>query len=129
MNLKIGKVITATELNECEHISQFGDYEIYLLNEDVSFLFAIDKANLICSCFEFTNTEDGMQLAHMYTLPNLQGQGVGKQILREAISIWTVFELPSEDTNQTYYFIEDGLGWTRHCFDIGILKQPPFIRP
>jgi GNAT superfamily N-acetyltransferase len=129
MDLKIGKTITATELQECEHIAQFGVYEIYLLNEDVTFLFAIDNVNLICSCFEFHETEEGMQLAHMYTLKNLQGQGVGKQILREAVSLWTVFKLPSIDTNRTYYFIEDGIGWTRHCFEIGILSQPPFNRP
>ncbi len=129
MDLKIGKTITATELKECEHISQFGAYEIYLLNEDISFLFAIDSTNLICSCFEFHNGEDKMQLAHMYTLPNLKGHGLGKQILREAVNIYTDFDLPSEDKNQTYYFIEDGLGWTRHCFDIGILTQPPFRRP
>ncbi len=128
MDLKIGITITPQQLKECEHISTFGAYDIYLLNEDISFLFAIDNANLICSCFEFVNGEDRMQLAHMYTLDNLQGLGIGKQILREAVNIWTVFDLPSEDTNQTYYFIDNGLGWTRHCFDIGILTQPPFRR-
>ena len=129
MDLKIGKIITATELQECEHIAQFGVYEIYLLNEDISFLFAIDNANLICSCFEFATLEDGMQLAHMYTLKNLKGQGIGKQILREAVALWTVFELPSRDTSQLYYFNDIGLPWTMHCFDIGILTEPPFKRP
>ena len=130
MNLEIGKTITTDELSECEEITTFGVYKIFLLNEEPSFLFAIDNANLICSCFEFSsNEENGMQLAHMYTLPTLKGQGIGKQILREAVNIWSVFELPSISLDNTYYFIEDGLGWTRHCFDIGILKQPPFKRP
>jgi len=129
MNLKIGKNITASELEACEHISTFGVYEIYFLNEDISFLFAIDNSNVICSCFEFVDRENGMQLAHMYTLPNLKGQGIGKQILKEAVKIYDVFELPSTDTNQIYYFIEDGYGWTQHCFDIGILTEPPFKRP
>jgi|GEM_PF-1603192 len=129
MNLKIGQILTATEFQGCELIATFGAYQIYLLERDISFLFAVDRNNLICSCFEFTNTEDGMQLAHMNTLPNLQGQGIGSQILKEAISLWTVFELPSIDTDQTYYFIEMGLPWIRHCFDNGILKQPPFKRP
>lgn len=129
MNLEIGKTITSSQLNECEHISTFGVYEIYLLNEDISFLFAIDKANLICSCFEFVDREDGMLLAHMHTLKSLKGQGIGKQILREAVNIYTVFDLPSTDNSQIYYFIEDGFGWIQHCFDIGILTEPPFKRP
>jgi len=49
MDLKIGITITPQQLNDCEHISTFGAYKIYLLNEDISFLFAIDNANLICS--------------------------------------------------------------------------------
>lgn len=129
MNLEIGKTITPAELGECEHITAFGVYEIYLLNEDISYLFAIDNNNLICSCFEFHEKEDRMQLAHMHTLPNLKGQGIGKQILREAVKIYDEFELPSTDRNQIYYFIEDGYGWTQHCFDIGILTEPPFKRP
>jgi len=129
MDLQIGKILIESELDKCEHITTFGTYEIYLLNEEVSFLFAINNRNLICSCFEFASTYDGMQLAHMYTLEPLKGQGIGKLILREAVKLWTVFDLPSEDTSQRYYFIEDGLGWTRHCFDIGILSQPPFKQP
>ena len=129
MNLEIGKTLTLEELGQCEHISSFGVFEIYLINEDISFLFAINNDNLICSCFEFVENEDGMQVAHMHTLGNLKGQGIGKQILREAVSIWEVFELPSTDNSQTYYFIEDGYGWTQHCFDIEILTEPPFKRP
>lgn len=84
---------------------------------------------MICSCFEFHEREDGIQLAHMHTLKSLKGQGIGKQILREAVNIYTVFDLPSTDNSQIYYFIEDGYGWIQHCFDIRILTEPPFKRP
>lgn len=129
MYLEIGRTLTLAQLGQCEHISSFGVFEIYLLDEEISFLFAVDNSNLICSCFEFVEREDVMQLAHMHTLSNLKGKGIGKQILKEAVSIWNVFELPSIDNSQTYYFIEDGYGWTNHCFDIGILTEPPFKRP
>ena len=45
MNLEIGKTVTLEELGQCEHISSFGVFEIYLINEDISFLFAINKYN------------------------------------------------------------------------------------
>lgn len=129
MNLKIGKTMTATELQECEHIATFGVYEIYLLNEDISFLFAIDNANLICSCFEFVDREDGMQLAHMHTMTHLKRQGIGKAIMKEAVDIWTAFELPSTDNHNTYYYIENGLNFIQSCFEDGILTDPPFEEP
>lgn len=129
MNLEIGKTITSSQLYECEHISTFGVYEIYLLNEDISFLFAIDNADLICSCFEFHEKEYYMQLAHMDTISHLKRQGIGKAIMKEAVGIWPVFELPSTDYDRTYYFIEDGLSFIQSCFKDGILTAPPFKEP
>lgn len=129
MNLEIGKTITARELQECEHIVQYGVYEIYWLNEDISFLFAIDNTNLICSCFEFHEREDGMQLAHMYTMTNLKDQGIGKAIMREAVGIWADFELPSTDNNNTYYYIGNGLRFIQSCFKDDIISDPPFKEP
>lgn len=128
MNLEIGKTITLSQLQECEHISTFGVYEIYLLNEDISFLFAIDKANLICSCFEFVERYDGLLLAHMHTLEKLKGNGIGKTILQEAVNIYTEFNLPPT-SDGVYYFIEDGYGWIQKRFDDKTLTEPPFIRP
>lgn len=49
MDLKIGKTITAAELQKCEHIATFGVYEIYWHEVDISFIFAINKVNLICT--------------------------------------------------------------------------------
>jgi hypothetical protein len=127
--MQINQTLSATKLNECHPISTFGNYKIYQADEDVQYLFAIDNNNLICSCFEFVEYEDYVQLAHMYTVDSLKGQGIGKQILREAVGIYNTFALPSRNTNHTYYFIEDGLGWIEHCFDIGILTYPSFRRP
>lgn len=127
--MQINQTLSATKLNECHPISTFGNYKIYQADEDVQYLFAIDNNNLICSCFEFVEYEDYVQLAHMYTVDSLKGQGIGKQILREAVGIYNAFALPSRNTNHTYYFIEDGLGWIEHCFDIGILTYPSFRRP
>ncbi|MBN2236292.1 MAG: hypothetical protein JW729_01960 [Bacteroidales bacterium] len=129
MNLEIGKTMTSSQLQECEHISTYGVYDIYFLSEDISFLFAIDSANLICSCFEFHDREDGMQLAHMHTMAHLKRQGIGKAIMKEAVDIWTTFELPSTDNNHTYYYIENGLSFIQSCFEDGILTDPPFEEP
>jgi GNAT superfamily N-acetyltransferase len=127
--MQINQTLSATKLNECHPISTFGNYKIYQADEDVQYLFAIDNNILICSCFEFVEYEDYVQLAHMYTVDSLKGQGIGKQILREAVGIYNTFALPSRNTNHTYYFIEDGLGWIEHCFDMGILTYPSFRRP
>jgi GNAT superfamily N-acetyltransferase len=127
--MQINQTLSPTKLNECHPISTFGNYKIYQADEDVQYLFAIDNNILICSCFEFVEYEDYVQLAHMYTVDSLKGQGIGKQILREAVGIYNTFALPSRNTNHTYYFIEDGLGWIEHCFDMGILTYPSFRRP
>lgn len=65
----------------------------------------------------------------MKTIYVMQGNGIAKQILREAVKIFKVFELPSTDKKQTYYLNDVGLNWINHCFDIGILTEPPFKRP
>lgn len=127
--MKIGEIITATELNKCEPIKSFGDYRIYRVGDEDLYIFAINNTKLICSCFEFYNGEDRKQLKRMNTIPNLKEQGIGTEILKQAVVKLEVFELPSIDTSQMYYFTEDGLGWIRRRFDDCTLKQPPFIRP
>lgn len=129
MDLEIGMILTASELNGFEHLSTFGKYEIYLQNEDILYIFAIDNKKLICSCFEFHNIEDGIQLAHMYTLPEFKGQKIGKEIIKNAVEIWNDFELPSTNNDDNYYYIEDGLGFIRSCFQDGILTEPKFKFP
>ncbi|RLD57219.1 MAG: hypothetical protein DRJ01_14155 [Bacteroidetes bacterium] len=128
MILEIGRTISATDLKELEHLSSFGTYEIFWLNEDPSFIIAIDNANLICSCFEFVERYDGLLLAHMHTLSNLKGLGIGKTILIEAVKCFIEFNLPPT-SDEVYYFIEDGYGWIQKRFDDGTLKEPPFKRP
>ncbi|WP_181309040.1 hypothetical protein [Rufibacter sp. XAAS-G3-1] len=129
MNLEIGKSITSTKLKELEHLQSFGLYEIYWLNESDSYIIAIDSKNLICSCFEFYEIDDYVQLAHMNTLDFVQRKGIGKEIMKQAVSTWTVFNLPSTNTNDRYYYIENGLSFIRRCFDVKILTEPPFKYP
>ena len=85
--------------------------------------------NLICGCFEFHERAEGMILAHMYVLKELQSEGIGKAIIAEAVNLWDCFELPSTNPDDTYYYIEDGLPFIRKCFERGILTEPPFNRP
>jgi GNAT superfamily N-acetyltransferase len=129
MDPKIGITLTQAMLHNYEHFSTFKTYEIYMLEEDVSFLIAIDKDNLVCGCFEFHEIEDGIQLAHMYVLPQLKGQGIGKAILKEAVEFWISFELPSTNNNDTYYYIENGYDFIISCFKEGILSEPNFKNP
>ena len=128
MILDIGKTISASELIKLEHLSSFSNYEIYWLNEDPSFIIAIDNTNLICSCFEFVYRDDGFLLAHMHTLSNLKGLGIGKTILQEAVKCFIEFNLPPT-SDGVYYFIDDGYGWIQKRFNDGTLTEPPFIRP
>lgn len=129
MNLEIYKTLTTKELNECEYISTFDIYKIYVYYGYETFLIAINNSNLICGCFEFHEIEDGYQLAHMYVIPTLKGKGIGKTIISEAVKLFETFRLPSTNSNDTYYYIEDGLGFIHSCFDDGILVEPPFKRP
>lgn len=129
MSLEIGNRISDEKIRSCEHVTTFGIYQIYLLNEDPAYVFAVDANLIVSSCFEFVWTEDGLQLAHMHTLDHLKGNGIGRQILNEAVRMWDVFLLPSTDSSQPYYFVEDGLQWIRRRFDDGILTEPPFARP
>ena len=127
--MEIGQTLSVEELNYCKHISTLGIYEIYQADEDVEYIFAIDSKNLICCCFEFVEQEDGYILAHMHTIKALKGQGLGTQILKEATVKYDTFKFPSTDTNDTYYFIEDGYDWIQRRFDKGPLSSPPFRRP
>jgi len=129
MNLEIGNTLTTTKLNKFELLTTFGSYRIFLLNQDPLFIIAVDPANLICGCFDFPETEEGIQLAHMYVLGHLKGQRIGTAILTEAVNLWTVFILPSTNKNDTYYFIGNGYGFIQSCFDRGVLTEPPFKRP
>jgi len=129
MTFRIGTIISGEAINECEYLQAFGLYTIYLYNEDPAYVFALDENRQVCSCFEFVWTEGGLQLAHMRTLDHLKGNGIGRLILIESVSMWHEFHLPSIDTSQPYYFVEDGLPWIRRRFDEGVLTEPPFVRP
>lgn len=129
MNLDIGNTLSVNELNECEKISTINNYDVYMYDSLGTYIFAVNGNLLVCSCFEFHEGEDNTQLAHMNTLNQHQGQGLGKHILAEAVEMWSYFDLPSTDNSKEYYFVEDGYGWINHCFDIGILSEPPFTRP
>lgn len=129
MNIKIGNTLTTSDISELEHIETFNGSNIYLLQDFKIFLLAIDNNGLIISAFEFIDREDGIQLAHMYTMDNYKRQGFGKELMKHAVHIWEVFELPSTNNNDMYYFNKDGLPFTMRCFDHGILTVPPFTRP
>lgn len=126
--IEINKTISTEKLNACEYFSSFGVYNIYKLDEYTEYIFAIDSNNLICSCFEFVEQEDGYLLAHMHTIENLKGLGLGTQILKEAIIVYDSFDFPS-NTNDTYYYIEDGYDWIQRRFNDSTLTSPKFIRP
>jgi GNAT superfamily N-acetyltransferase len=129
MDPQVGIKLSEEVLKNYQYCSTFKTYSIYILEEDVSFLIAIDKTNLVCGCFEFTETEDGMQLAHMNVITELKGQGIGKAILREAVDFWGSFELPSTNSSDTYYYIENGYNFILSCFNDGILSEPNFKNP
>ncbi len=129
MDYQINQIISPEELSDFELLKKFEEYDLYVIYEDYSYIIAINDQNLICGCFEFHETEENMQLAHMHVVESLKGQGIGSEIMKEAVSIWDYFELPSTDKSNTYYYIENGLSFIHHCFDNGILTEPPFVRP
>jgi len=129
MDFQINQIITENELRKFEFIRIFLDYKLYVLNEDYTYIIAIDKSSLICGCFEFHETDEGFQLAHMHVVGSLKGQGIGSEIMKEAVDMWEIFDLPSTDRSRTYHYIENGLRFIHHCFDIGILTEPTFTRP
>jgi hypothetical protein len=73
MEPSIGKTLSEEDKSKYQFCSNYGSYEIYLLEEDISFLVAINKENLVCGCFEFQELYEGLQLAHMYALEKLKG--------------------------------------------------------
>lgn len=129
MDIAIGKTLSNDELRTLRHISSHLGNAIYWSEGYETFLLAVDSAGLILSAFEFVPLEEGMQLAHMYTLDGYKNQGYGQEIMRQAVEIWEVFELPSTNPSDMYYFVDQGLPFTRACFDKGILKAPPFTYP
>lgn len=129
MNFQINQTISGAQLSKFELIKNYLGYRIYALEEDYSYIIAIDNNNLICGCFEFHDNDDGLQLAHMYVVKSLKRKGVGSAIMQEAVNMWGDFKLPSPDRNRTYHYIENGLSFIHHCFDNKILTEPPFLRP
>src|SRR5690554_1063053 len=104
MDIKIGNTLSNSDISELEHIVNFKASKIYLCQDFEIFLLALDNNGLIISAFEFVDREDGIQLAHMYTMDNYKGQGFGKELMKQAVNIWDVFELPSTNNNDMYYF-------------------------
>lgn len=129
MIIEIGKTITTDDLIACEHLKAFEVYEIYRLDGYETYFFAIDNSQQICGFIQFTEIDDEWQAAHAHTLETLKRKGIGTALMIEAVEYFHSFELPSTDTNASYYYIENGLSYVNRCFDKGILTDPPFKRP
>lgn len=129
MNFKIDTQLTSSEINNCDHISTFGLFKIYVCYDYETYLIAIDSNNVICGSFEFFEIDDEYQLAHMNVSDSLKRKGIGKALIREAISLFGTFELPSTNHRDTYYYIENGLAFIHSCFNCGLLNEPKFKRP
>lgn len=134
MDPQLGIILPETLLDNSNFLLTYKEkYKIYLYTNDLSFLLAIDQSNLVCGCFEFTTIEheyeDKIQLAHMYVYEGHKGLGIGKAILKEAVVLWDIFELPSKNNEDQYYYIEDGEKFIISCFRDGILTEPKFKNP
>lgn len=129
MLLEINKTLTNSEISQCEYLSSYGLYQLYVYYDYETFLIAVDDSNLICGCFEFSESEGIYKLAHMNVIKSLKRNGIGTAIISKAIELFEWFELPSTNSDDMYYYIDDGLNFIHHCFDIGVLKEPPFVRP
>ncbi|MCQ9640144.1 GNAT family N-acetyltransferase [Chryseobacterium sp. WG14] len=102
MDPQLGTILSKALLDNSNFLSTYKEeYKIYLYTNDLLFLIAIDESNLVCGCFEFTQIEhedeDKIQLAHMYVYEGFKGLGIGKAILKEAVNLWNIFELPSKN--------------------------------
>jgi GNAT superfamily N-acetyltransferase len=129
--MEIGHILTPNQINEMEPLAPFNGHDIYLDQENGLgiFLVAVDNNRQVVCCFEFAERGEGLQLAHMHTLPANKRQGFGSELMRQAVALWTEFELPSTNQDDMYYFVEDGLRFTRRCFDRNILTTPPYTYP
>lgn len=133
MDPKLGTVLPNTLVNNLDFLNIYKDYQIFIYMNDHSFLIALDQSQIVCGCFEFIqieyNEEYKYQLAHMYVHENHKRLGIGKAILREAVNLWNTFELPSNSSENTYYYIEHGYSFILSCFRDGILTEPNFKSP
>src|ERR1035437_6862242 len=117
MILEINKTLTNSEISQCEYLSSHSLYKLYVYYGYETFIIAIDNSNLICGCFEFCESDEGCQLAHMNVLKSLKRNGIGTAIISEAIQLFDCFELPSTNSDDMYYYIDNGLNFIHHCFD------------
>jgi GNAT superfamily N-acetyltransferase len=129
MILKLGGNLQQDQLIKFEFLTNYSGYRIYWTNDEESNFFALDKNNVICALFEFVDDVEFIQLAHMHVLEHHRGKGIGKEIMRQAVKIYPSFNLPSKDTTQKYYYIENGLRFIRRCFKDGILSSTAFVHP
>ncbi len=129
MQLILGKILQPIPNHCVQYLNTIGAYRIYWTNEGNVNFFALDANFVICGLFEFIDHEDDTQLAHMNVLQQHQGNGIGKEIMRQAVEIYSFFKLPSKNKSDMYHFENDGLPFIRRCFDDGILTSPPFEHP
>ena len=129
MDFQIDQIVTDTEISQIEFLINFNNYRIFVIEKDYYCILAINHDNLICGCFEFHQSDDEMQLAHMYVSENHQRRGIGKAIIKQAVEILGSFLLPSNNSRNTYYYIEFGYSFIVSCFEDGILKSPAFRHP
>lgn len=127
--LEIDKWLADEQVKELDFLTEYNAHRIFISYEDLIFILAIDDKNKICGCFEFHESEDGVQLAHMNVSENSQRQGIGKAIVSEAVELWTSFKLPTNNTGDYYHYIDYGLSFIQSCFADGTLKAPAFKYP
>lgn len=128
MYLTLGNQLTPSQLENLEFLKVHGNFNIYWYYDDVPFFLA-EFNNQVCALFEFAEYNDGLILAHAHVLPEYRGQGIGKDIMRQAVEKLRSFQLPSRDSDGTYYYIENGLRFIRSCFNDGILTSSNFNHP
>jgi len=128
MHLTLGNQLTPSQLEKLGFLIAHGNFNIYWSNDDEPFFLA-EFNSQICALFEFAEYKDGLILAHAHVLQEYRGQGIGKEIMRQAVKILGVFQVPSRDSDGMYYYIENGLRFIRSCFNDGILSSPNFIHP
>lgn len=112
-----------------EYLTHHLNFQIFYKDDVDPCFIAIDQNDIVRAIFEFVETDDGYQLAHMNVSQDYKGLGIGKAIIEEAVNLWSTFKLPSTDSRQNYYYIEDGLQFIISCFNHNILTTASFKHP
>jgi len=76
MEFEIDIQLQDTDKESLDFLTSYDAYELYVSNEDVTFILALNDKNIICGCFEFHDIDDQMQLAHMNVSEDHQRRGI-----------------------------------------------------